>query len=55
MLGDFYGGGILRMNSIKIFLHIEIQLKHKLGFDDFHYTCIHISFHMVNIFLEIAG
>jgi hypothetical protein len=55
MLDDFYGGGILRMHSIKIFMHIEIQLKHKLGFDDFPYTCIHISLHMVNIFLEIAG
>jgi hypothetical protein len=55
MLDDFYGWGNLRKNSIKIFVHIEIQLKHKLGFDDFPYTCIHTSFHMVNIFLEIAG
>jgi hypothetical protein len=35
MLDDFYGGGILRMNSIKIIIHIEIQLKCKLGFDNF--------------------
>jgi hypothetical protein len=27
-------------------MHIEIKLEHKLGFDDFPYTFIHISFHM---------
>jgi len=35
--------------NLNIYAH-EIKLEHKLGFDDFPYTFIHISFHIFLIF-----